>query len=198
MDAVPGDAGPKVAQRAGREPAGDQAEHALERLGREVAERIGAADEVEEGGNVPAIHGHAGHDLLGQDVEAAVGHPEVLDVPLDHRPREGRGLEQVGRRLGDQPPLAHPVDDVPGPADALQPAGDVPGRLHLADEVDVAHVDAQLERRRRDHAPQAAAFELLLGRPPLLQAQAAVVGAEPGRRGMLGRTRPTPRSRPAR
>ena len=45
----------------------------------------------------------------------------------------------------------------------------------LADEVDVADVDAQLERGRRDQRLQLAALQTLLGVQPLLPGEAAVV-----------------------
>ena len=106
-------------------------------------------------------------------------HAQFLDVPFDHGPGERGRLEQVARRLGDQPALADTVNHVTSPAHALQPAGDVARRLDLADQVDIPHVDAQLERGRRHHATKRAGLEPFLGRPALFQAQAAVVGAEP-------------------
>src|SRR5262249_34525803 len=62
----------------------------------------------------------------------------------------------------------------------LQPPRDVARRLHLADQIDLAHVDAQLKRSGGDHSPQRAALQLLLGGPPLLQTQAAVMSSKPG------------------
>ena len=178
VNPVPGDPRAEVAHRSGREPARDQAEHLLEGLGRKVGIRIGAADQVEQLGNAPAIHRHAGDDLLGQDVEAVVRDAQGLDLSLHHRPRQGRRLQQVGRGLGDHPSLADAMHDVSGPAHALQAPGDVAGRLHLADQVDLAHVDAQFQRRRRHHPLELALPSALLGGPALVQAQAAVMGTE--------------------
>ena len=59
--------------------------------------------------------------------------------------------------------------------DALQAGRDGRRRLDLDDEVDRAHVDAQLEAARRDDARQVAALERFLGECALLAADAAVM-----------------------
>ena len=92
-----------------------------------------------------------------------MGHAQLLDVALDHGTGQGSRLQQIARRLGDQPALADAVNHVTGPAHPLQAAGDVARRLHLADQVDLSHVDAELERGRRRHALQCAALELFFG-----------------------------------
>ena len=63
--------------------------------------------------------------------------------------RDDRALEQVAAVLGEDHALRRLADLVPGPTDALQPARDRPGRFDLDDEIDRAHVDAQLERAWR-------------------------------------------------
>ena len=60
-------------------------------------------------------------------------------------------------------------------ADALQERGDPARRAHLADEVDVADVDAELERGGRDQRLEAAFLEPRLGVEAMLLRQAAVV-----------------------
>ena len=62
-------------------------------------------------------------------------------------------------------------------ADALQPARDRLRRLDLDDEVDGAHVDAELERRRRDEARDLARLQQLLDLDALLARERAVVCA---------------------
>ena len=64
-----------------------------------------------------------------------------------------------------------------GATDALQAACDRPWRLDLADEVDGAHVDAELERRGRDEARQRARLQRLLDLAACLAGQRPVVGA---------------------
>ena len=61
--------------------------------------------------------------------------------------------------LGEDPAPAGLADLVAGPADALEAPADRAGRLDLDDEVDRAHVDAQLERSSVPTRP--------LSRPPL-------------------------------
>ncbi len=66
---------------------------------------------------------------------------------------------------------------MPGAADALQTGGDRLGRLDLDDEVDRAHVDAELERRRRDERGQLPRLQHVLDLEPLLARDRPVVGA---------------------
>ncbi len=70
---------------------------ALERLGGQVAVRIRAADQVEQRRDVPAVHRHAGDDLLGQDVEAAGRARAGLDLAARAWPAPGRPI-RAGRR----------------------------------------------------------------------------------------------------
>ena len=62
-----------------------------------------------------------------------------------------------------------------GASDPLEPARDGLGRLDLDDEVDGAHVDAELERRGRDETPDLALLQRLLDLEPLLPRDRAVV-----------------------
>ena len=61
-------------------------------------------------------------------------------------------------------------------ADALQPRRDGARRADEADEIDRAHVDAELERGRRDDELEVAGLEPHLGLVPALAREAAVVG----------------------
>src|SRR5205807_6223935 len=83
----------------------------------------------------------------------------------------------------DSPPDA--TEPVTGPPDALQQGRQCPRGTKVADEVDVAHVDAQLQGCGGDDHPQGPRLQALLGSKPGLAGQAAVVGAhlplaEPG------------------
>ena len=64
-----------------------------------------------------------------------------------------------------------------GAADALDAARDGLRRLDLQDEVDGAHVDAELERRGRNEAGELAGLEELLDHEALLAGERAVVRA---------------------
>ena len=63
----------------------------------------------------------------------------------------------------------------PGAADALQAARDRLRRLDLDHEVDRAHVDPELEARRRDEARDAPGLQILLDELALLAGERAVV-----------------------
>src|SRR5262245_36406869 len=61
------------------------------------------------------------------------------------------------------------------PADTLQEAADRTRRAELADEIDIADVDAEFERRGGDQRLELALFEPVLGGEALLLAEAAVM-----------------------
>ena len=96
-------------------------------------------------------------------------------VAVDHPPHDDRRLEQVAAVLRVERALARLADGVAGAADPLQPATHRTRRLDLDDEVDGAHVDAELEAARRDDAAQHAALQLVLDDDALLARQRAVV-----------------------
>ena len=79
--------------------------------------------------------------------------------------------------LGEDDPAADGTDLMARPTDALQPAGDTGRGLDLDDEVDRAHVDAELEAARGDDGGQAAGLQVLLDERALLLADRSVVGA---------------------
>ncbi|GAB3872476.1 hypothetical protein GCM10027610_137970 [Dactylosporangium cerinum] len=75
---------------------------------------------------------------------------------------------------------------MPGASDPLQAGGDARGRLDLHDEVDGAHVDAQLQAGGGDDGRQLAGLEGLLDVLALLAGDAAVVRAGHDRRRAVG------------
>ena len=97
--------------------------------------------------------------------------------PAAHELADDRALEQVGAELREDAALRDVADVVARAPDALQAARDGLRRLDLQDEVDGAHVDAELERGRRDEARQLAGLQQLLDDEPLLARERAVVGA---------------------
>src|SRR5215211_152827 len=64
-----------------------------------------------------------------------------------------------------------------GPAHTLQPAGHRWWSLDLHHDIDCAHVNAQLQRRRRDDARQPACLEVVFDLGSLLLTDRAVVRA---------------------
>jgi hypothetical protein len=66
---------------------------------------------------------------------------------------------------------------VAGAPDALEPARHRLRALHLDDQIDRAHVDPELEARRRDEARDAARLQVLLDQDALLARERAVMRA---------------------
>ena len=97
----------------------------------------------------------------------------------------GRGaLHELVAREREEDALRHRAERVAGAADALQQRRERARRAEVADEIDVADVDAELERGGRDDHRHRARLEPLLGGEAQLARHAAVVrgdalGAEP-------------------
>src|SRR5262249_2555422 len=103
------------------------------------------------------------------------GDPSLLDLASAHGTGDHRGLEQVAPELREDPTLRDGVQLVARTPDALQAARHRLRALHLNDEVDRAHVDAELERRGGDETWDAARFQQFLDHDALLARQRAVV-----------------------
>ena len=82
------------------------------------------------------------------------------------------------RVMGNSRPLRRAPAGVVRAADPLQEGGDAAGRADLADQLDRADVDAQLERRRGHQRPQVAGPQAGLDPVPAVLGQAAVVGGD--------------------
>ena len=149
---------------------------------RQRGERRGPADERREVVDRPRLQRHHRDDLLGEHVQRVARVAHRLDRagrhPLgDHRARRRgrRGTWGRPRRGTPRRPGARPGR----PAAARRPRR---RRLDLHDQVDRAHVDAQLEARRGDDAGQPPGLELLLDERPLLAGHRAVVRPRDHRR----------------
>ncbi len=186
-DAVPDDACAQLGELLGGIAPVEHVEHVLEQRageGRVGVRAGGKRVEIVDAHSVIGLRppgrgtgGCDGDDLLGEHVERVAGDDGGLDQPFVHALGDDGALEQVAAELGEDAPAGDLFDAVPGAADALQPAGDGLGRLDLDDEVDGAHVDAELERAGGDEAWQLAGLEQLLDVGALLARERAVVGA---------------------
>ena len=175
--AIPDDARAQLGELVRRVPARQHVEHALELGPGQVAVGVRPGDERVQVGDVPVVDRRRGHELLGEHVERLAGHARVLDLAAAHALDHDGGLEQVAAVLGDEAAERRRIHLVAGPADPLQAGRDRLGRLDLHDEVDRAHVDAELERRGGDQRRQTARLEHVLDLEPLLARDRAVVGA---------------------
>ena len=164
---------------------------------RKIAIGIGAADQREEIVFAPVFGGARGHDLLRQNVERRFGNDRSGRVRLAASARTSAAHSTSSSRVvAKMRPLGIGAAPVAGAADALQRDGNRARRADLADQIDVADIDSQFERRRRHERAQFARFQLRFGGEPQLARQAAVVR---GHRVFAEHARPddAPRARPA-
>ncbi len=188
-EAVPGDAGAQLGELVAGVAAREHVEHRLEHRPGERGVGGGAAGEGEHVVDGPLVERAHRHDLLGEHVERGVGQVQRLDLAGEHALDDDGGLHEVAAELGEQHPAADRTDLVAGAADALQPGGDRRRGLDLHDEVDGAHVDAELEAARGDDGRQPAGLEVLLDGGALLLAHRPVVGPGEHGRGAARRAR---------
>jgi len=107
-----------------------------------VAVGKGAADQRIELVLAAVARSDLGDDLLRQDVERLFRDGQAVELAAAHAVDEGRTLNELVARQREEPPLGRAVDGVAGAPDALQEAGDRARRGELADEVDIADIDA--------------------------------------------------------
>ena len=144
----------------------------------EVAVGPGAADEVEQVVLAPVLAGGLGDDLLRQDVERRDRLDDAVEAPGAHGADQGGALDQLVAAGREEPALGSQAEGVAGAADALQEGRDAAGRADLADEVDAADVDAELQRGGADERLQVARLEALLDAQAAVARQAAVVARD--------------------
>jgi len=161
-NAVPRDARPQLRELVGRIAAGQHVEHAFEDRPAQLGERRGAADRREQLVDVPVVHRRHRDDLLSDDVERVARIARGLDDAVVHRFGDRGARDEVAAEFREDDALADRVGGMAAAADALQAAGHRRRRLDLHDEIDGAHVDAELERRGGDERAQHAGLEEIL------------------------------------
>src|SRR5581483_1086317 len=134
-----------------------------------------ALDECEQRRFAPLAARDFGDDLLSEHIERVAFDLERIELAAAHRVEQRRAFGEIVARQRKEPRLRRAADGMPRTARTLQERRDRTRRRELADEVDVADVDAELERRRGHERPQLAALQALLGREALLAREAAVV-----------------------
>ena len=101
-----------------------------------------------------------------------------FDGAVVHRLGDRRAGHEVAAELREDDAFADRVGLVAAAADALQAARDRRRRFDLHDEIDRAHVDAELERRGGDERPQRAGLEQVLDLHALRPRDRSVVRAD--------------------
>src|ERR1700686_572302 len=102
-----------------------------------------AADERIELVLAPFLRGDLGDDLLREDVERLLRDAEPIEFAAVNAVDEGRALHQLVAREREQPALGHAVDGMARAPDPLQKTRDRARRTQLADQVDLADIDAE-------------------------------------------------------
>ena len=77
---------------------------------------------------------------------------------------QSRAFHQIIARQRKQSPLGCPGHRMPRTTDPLQEGGDGAWRAELADQIDIADIDAEFERGSRHQGFQLAVLESLLRR----------------------------------
>lgn len=154
---------------------GDQIDHLLEGLIGQAAIGPRARHLGEQLGQVEGFGTGAAHDVLGQGVQRA----GMLRLPVEgvfgHGLPRGLALQHLEAAGGDHQGARGLVQPVVGPTDALDQATGPLGRGQLDHQIDVAPVDAQVQRRGAHHGLEVAARHGRLDLASLLGGQRAVV-----------------------
>ena len=167
-----------VAAAAGGEALRQHAHDGIEFRPLEIAVRVCPASECEQTVFVPFACRDFRHDLLGEHVERSGGNGQTIKLTAAHRIEQRGALDEIVARQRKEPPLGRTPDRVAGPTHALQECGDRSWRAQLTHEVDVADVDAQLERCGGDQRAQLAALEPAFRVEPQLLCHAAVMSRD--------------------
>ncbi len=192
MDAIPDDARSQLREAVGGVASGQQVEHGVEHLARELREVGRAPDRAVEVVDGPRVHRAHRHELLGEHVERVARVAGLLDLAGEHALGHHRGLQEVAAELREDLPAARLAHLVPGAPDALQPARHGTGRLDLDHEVHGAHVDAELQRGRGDDRAERARLQGVLHLQSLLPRERSVVRAHEILAGQLVQPRGEP------
>ena len=142
---------------------------------RQSAIGIGAANQFVEIVLAPLFRGAGGHDLLRQHVERVRGNLQPVQLAGTHAAHYRRAFHELIERGREDATLGNRAAPVAGAADALQGHGNRPRRANLANQIHVADVDAQLQRRRRDEHAHFAGFQLAFRGETQLAREAAVM-----------------------
>ena len=171
--AIPRDARPQLGELVRRIAARQHVEHAVEHRAAQLGERRRAADRREQLVDVPVVHRRHRHDLLGDDVERVARIARRLDGAVVHRLGDRRARDEVAAELRKDDAFADRVRPGGRRGRCAAAARDRRRRLDLHDQIDGAHVDAELERRGRDQRAQRAGLEQVLDLDALRRARSS-------------------------
>ena len=175
-DPIPGDARPQLRELVRGIAAREHVEHALEGRARKIGEGRGAADERGTGRR-PGVGADAAIATIccARTSRGLRGYAVSSTLPSCIRAVAAAAARRSPRYFGKRIPRERLADGVARAADPLHARRDRGRRLDLDDEIHRAHVDAELERGRRDDRRQVPALEPVLDLEPLLPRDRSVV-----------------------
>ncbi len=124
---------------------------------------------------VPFLSTDLRHQLLCEYVERLRRDAERVELARAYRSEQRGTFDQLVAAEWQQSSLGNAVYRMIGAAGALQEGGDGARRAELAHQLDIADVDAELQRRGCHQRTQSSALQSLLGIQTLLLGQTAVV-----------------------
>ena len=152
-----------VAAAGGFNAVGEEVDEFVEALAGEISVGIGAAEDAVESCGLPRLGSAGGDDLLHEDVGGLWRDFEAVEFAGTHFADEGGLLKEVVAGGGEEAAFGDGTAPVAGAPDALHGDGNCAGAADLADEVDVADIDAQFEGGGGDEDFDVTVFEALLG-----------------------------------
>ena len=176
-----------IAAARGFDAFAEQRDDLVEQRAREIAVRVGAAENGEERVFIPGFRGDTGDDLLHQHVNGLRRDFEPVQLARAQLADQGSLFQQVVAGGGEEAAFGDGSAPVAGAADPLHGDGDGAGAGDLADEVDVADVDSQLERGGRDEDAHLAVLQSLLSVEAEFAGERAVVRGDAIRAKLGGR-----------
>ena len=143
-----------------------------------------AADEREEGVDLPVLDDAHGDDDLGEHVQRRPDRPRLLAGFFGDQPGHDGRVHEAVLAQGVDAAAADVAHVVAGAPDALHPGGQGARRVQEHDLVQRADVDAELEGVGRHDGSELAGLEALLDPLPHLARERAVVRVGDGRVGL--------------
>jgi len=115
---------------------------------------------------------------LRQHIEGLVNHLKLVQLALAHRADRRRGLHQIVARQRKKHAFGNGPKPMSRAAHPLEQHGEISRRADVADRVDVADIDAQLQRRGGHHDGKLTAFQFFFDFETGLARETAVVRAD--------------------
>ena len=116
--------------------------------------------------------------MLRQNIEGRRRHFQAIEISRADRPDQGRAFDQFIARCREKPALRHGADPVAGTSHALKRHCNGARRSDLANKIHVAYVDAQFQRRGRNHHTCLARLQPFFGGEANLPRKASMMGSD--------------------